>query len=107
MPVDITLDSVDRIYRNDTVGELLYIALHGDYKYGELKNTTTELDTQNGIFIEALIHETTNHDMIVMGYSGRDKSFNDPLLTLYFKNKVLANCFGVDMGQNHIQRLKN
>ena len=85
VPVEITLDSVDRIYRNDTVGELLYIALHGDYKYGELKNTTTVLDTQNGTFIEALIHETTNHDMIVMGYSGRDKSLMTALNTVFQK----------------------
>lgn len=51
-PIEITLESVERIYRNDVKGELLCIALHGDYKYGELKNTTDELDTQNEIFLK-------------------------------------------------------
>lgn len=39
IPVDITAKTSDRIYRGDVDGELLCIALHGDYKYGDLKNT--------------------------------------------------------------------
>ncbi|MDR2408454.1 MAG: SIR2 family protein [Bacteroidales bacterium] len=74
VPVEITLESQDRIYRTDTKNELLCITLHGDYKYGELKNTMLELDTQNSIFMNALKHELSLHNLIVIGYSGRDKS---------------------------------
>lgn len=85
-PIEITLESVERIYRNDVKGELLCIALHGDYKYGELKNTTDELDTQNEIFSKAISHELVNHDLIVLGYSGRDKSLMETLKKAYSIN---------------------
>lgn len=82
-PIEITLESVERIYRNEVKGELLCIALHGDYKYGELKNTTGELDTQNEVFSSAISHELVNHDLIVLGYSGRDKSLMGALKKAY------------------------
>lgn len=82
-PIEITLESVDRIYRNETANELLCIALHGDYKYGELKNTESELDLQNDTLIRALRHELMNHDLIVLGYSGRDKSLMAALSESY------------------------
>ncbi len=82
-PIEITLESVERIYRNDVKGELLCIALHGDYKYGKLKNTTEELDTQNEVFSRAINYELVNHDLIVLGYSGRDKSLMDALKKAY------------------------
>ena len=82
-PIEITLESVDRIYRNEVKGELLCIALHGDYKYGKLKNTTGELDTQNEVFSKAISHELVNHDLIVLGYSGRDKSLMSALKKAY------------------------
>ena len=37
--VEAGLDSVHRI-RRPTLGELLHVALHGDYRYDALKNTT-------------------------------------------------------------------
>ncbi len=46
-PIEVTAETSDRIYRGDADGEVLCIALHGDYKYGALKNTTSELDSQN------------------------------------------------------------
>lgn len=85
-PIEITLESVDRIYRNDTSKELLYIALHGDYKYGELKNTAKELDSQNDKLIQALKRELANHDLIVLGYSGRDKSLMAALHSAFTEN---------------------
>lgn len=51
------MESQDRIFRNDTDKELLCIALHGDYKYGPLKNTETELDNQSDVLVKALSHE--------------------------------------------------
>lgn len=85
-PIEVTLESVDRIYRNDVSGELLCVAIHGDYKYGKLKNTVEELDSQNDIFAEAITHELKNHDLIILGYSGRDKSLMESLQKAYQTN---------------------
>ncbi len=82
-PIEVSLDTADRIYRGDVAGELLCISLHGDFKYGSLKNTATELDSQNDTMVNALIHELTNRDLIVIGYSGRDKSLMTALATAY------------------------
>lgn len=83
VPVEITAGTSDRIYRGDADKELLCIALHGDYKYGALKNTEKELDSQDGELVKALLHELTNRDLIVMGYSGRDQSLMNALQQVY------------------------
>ena len=62
---------------------MLCVDLHGDYKYGDLKNTVQELDTQNGELVKALRHELTNRDLIVFGYSGRDASLMQALTQVY------------------------
>ena len=59
------------------------VALHGDYKYGALKNTEQELDSQDGELVKALRHELTNRDLIVFGYSGRDQSLMQALTQVY------------------------
>ncbi|MDR1003228.1 MAG: SIR2 family protein [Oscillospiraceae bacterium] len=82
-PIEITAETSDRIYRGDVDRELLCIALHGDYKYGALKNTVSELDSQNDIFIRTLTHELTDRDLIIIGYSGRDKSLMNALNAAY------------------------
>ena len=83
VPVEITTETSDRIYRGDVDKELLCIALHGDYKYGALKNTERELDSQDGELVKALLHELTNRDLIVIGYSGRDQSLMNSLQQVY------------------------
>ena len=83
LPIEITLESQERIYRTDVVKELLCIALHGNYKYGKLKNTANELDSQDDILVKALKHEAHNRNFIVMGYSGRDKSLMDAIKNAY------------------------
>lgn len=82
-PIEISVDTADRIYRGDVDRELLCIALHGDYKYGSMKNTATELDSQNNTLVNALKHELTNRSLIVMGYSGRDISLMNALSATY------------------------
>ena len=72
VPIEVTLESQDRIFRNDTDKELLCVALHGNYKYGPLKNTETELDNQSDVLVKALSHEIEKRNFIVLGYSGRD-----------------------------------
>lgn len=83
VPIEITAQTTDRLYRGDVDGELLCVALHGDYKYGDLKNTEQELDTQDGELVKALRHELTNRDLIVFGYSGRDASLMRALAQVY------------------------
>ena len=73
-PISINLDNAQRIYRTQNKKELLYISLHGDYKYSRLKNTTTELDSQESVFIEVLKHYFVDKNLVVIGYSGRDQS---------------------------------
>ena len=83
VPIEITADTSDRLYRNRASQELMCIELHGDYKYGSLKNTSNELDSQEKSFVKALLHELTNQDLIVFGYSGRDRSLMKVLETVY------------------------
>lgn len=82
-PIEITLDCPERIYRNENKNELLYIALHGDYKYDMLKNTNKELDTQNELFSSTLSRYLVDKNLIVCGYSGRDKSLMQTLKNVY------------------------
>lgn len=82
-PVEVTLESQKRIYRSDVDKELLCVALHGDYKYGALKNTMSELDSQSDVLIKALQYELAKRNLIVIGYSGRDKSLMAALSDAY------------------------
>ena len=82
-PIEITAETAERIYRSDVDGELLCIALHGDYKYGSLKNTSEELDSQNDIFVSALRQELADRELIVLGFSGRAKSLMTALHKAY------------------------
>lgn len=83
VPIEITSETSERIYRDDVDQELLCIALHGDYKYGSLKNTENELDAQDGELEKALLHQLQNRDLIVIGYSGRDHSVMNALRKVY------------------------
>lgn len=84
-PIEITLDNSERIFRNQSSKELLTIALHGDYKFTTLKNTEKELDNQNDTFKERLSSYHIDKNLIVIGYSGRDKSLMDALLCAFSK----------------------
>lgn len=83
LPVDMTLDTVERIFRAENSKELLIVKLHGDYKYGALKNTDAELEKQDETFRERLIEYVTNKHLIVTGYSGRDQSVMEALTAAY------------------------
>lgn len=78
-PIEINLDNVERIHRTQSSKELLTIALHGDYKFSTLKNTSLELDAQDCIFKEHLSSYHLDKNLIVLGYSGRDKSLMNAL----------------------------
>jgi len=84
-PIEINLDNVDRIYRNQSSKELLSIALHGDYKFTTLKNTEKELDSQNVVFAEHLSNYHIDKNLVIIGYSGRDKSLMAALRNAFTK----------------------
>ncbi|MBN8707329.1 MAG: SIR2 family protein [Bacteroidetes bacterium] len=82
-PVSISLANSEYIHRASSDSELLCVALHGDFKYGPLKNTTNELDTQQDTFVSALKKHLYDKHLIVMGYSGRDRSLMNALKKAY------------------------
>ena len=86
VPIEVTLETKDRVFRTDVKNEILCVALHGDYKYGALKNTAKELDSQSKTLITALKHETYNRNFIVLGYSGRDKSLMAAIEKAYMES---------------------
>ncbi len=84
--IEITLDSVKRLnQRSQNRSELPVIKLHGDFKYGELKNTEKELLNQDETFRTKLIDYLQDKNLIVIGYSGRDASLMTALKEAYSK----------------------
>jgi NAD-dependent SIR2 family protein deacetylase len=81
--IDITLDCVDRIFRPMNHAELLHISLHGDYRHSRLKNTSKELQKQDETFLGKFIEYINDKHLLVIGYSGRDKSLMDALKQSY------------------------
>ena len=85
-PIEVGLDSQQRLSRSRAPGELLCVSLHGDYRYDDLKNTAEELQAQEATLRKALIEETRTTPLVVVGYSGRDKSIMDALRVAYTEN---------------------
>ncbi|AXT62643.1 hypothetical protein D1816_20555 [Aquimarina sp. AD10] len=84
--IDIALDSVQRInQRAQNSNELPVVKLHGDFKYGELKNTSEELQKQDETFRNKLIEYLGDKHLIILGYSGRDESLMNTLKDAYSK----------------------
>ena len=84
--IEIGLDSVDRInQRTQNRTELPIIKLHGDFKYGDLKNTNEELQEQDETFRQKFIEYLGDKHLIVLGYSGRDSSLMQTLKDAYSK----------------------
>lgn len=105
-PIEITLDTSDRTDRPDTKNELPCIALHGDFKFGPLKNTCNELDAQDVTFTELLSHHLYDKHLIVSGYSGRDQSLMRVLKQAYSK-KGSGILFWCGYGDNFGPEIEN
>ena len=73
-PLEIGIDSQQRITRKPEQGEVLCVSLHGDYRYDELKNTSEEVQNQEVELRGALVEDVKSMPFIVVGYSGRDQS---------------------------------
>lgn len=82
-PIEIGIDTQERVFRPINDSELLCVSLHGDYRYDKLKNTSDELQQQEGALRRALIDELRHRSLIVCGYSGRDQSIMESLHASY------------------------
>ena len=83
---EVTLETKDYFTSQQCKNNLLYVPLHGDYLQNQLKNTSSELAFQEDVHVDGLIHHLTDTNLVVVGYSGRDKSLMNAL------KKVLAVC---------------
>src|SRR5439155_11624470 len=63
---------------NDALRPLLG-KLHGDYMHRRLKNTRPELQEQDATLRGALVDMCTHSGLVVVGYSGRDRSVMEAL----------------------------
>ena len=84
---EIALDSSTRILEiqeGDKCGYL--VALHGDYRYDRLQNTTSETQALNNELCAALIARVAKQPLIVIGYGGRDESIMHALETAVCTN---------------------
>lgn len=82
-PIPISLTNANYIHRVIGNNELLSVSLHGDFKFGPLKNTSNELDTQHVAFVSALKKHLYDKHLVVIGYSGRDISLMNALKEAY------------------------
>ncbi len=81
--IEVGLDTRGRLPRRVRSGELLCVALHGDYRYDHLRNTPSELQHQDEKLRSSLVEWITDRPLIVAGYSGRDDSVMDTLEAAY------------------------
>jgi len=81
--IEVGLDTTDRIERPPNRDELVHVALHGDYRYDRLKNTEEEIREQDERLRQHLIDRLRDHNLIVVGYSGRDESVMTTLRQAY------------------------
>jgi hypothetical protein len=81
--IEVGIDSQHRIALVPASGDLRVVSLHGDYRYDELKNTATELQSQEAELHKELVADLRDHDLIVIGYSGRDTSLMSALMGAY------------------------
>jgi hypothetical protein len=77
------MDAQHRVLVPSGRGVLRVVSLHGDYRYGQLKNTEAELQEQEAQLRQALVHDLKDHDLLVIGYSGRDRSLMNALHEAY------------------------
>jgi hypothetical protein len=84
--ISVGIDSAIRVLRPPVSGEIRVVSLHGDFRYDALKNTTQELRTQEAALEVGLLTELSTHDLVVVGYSGRDESLMSVLQTAFARD---------------------
>ncbi|MDR9837644.1 SIR2 family protein [Herbaspirillum huttiense] len=69
------IDSAERAQRCLEESDWPLVAkLHGDYKSSKIKNTNSELETQDEQMRRVLVSASQRFGLVVVGYSGRDAS---------------------------------
>ena len=106
IPIEVTLDNAERALRNQSTKELITIALHGDYKFKTLKNTSSELDSQNETFVDHLSNYHIDKNLIIIGYSGRDQSLMSAILSA-FQRKGSGRLYWCGYGRNISEEVRN
>lgn len=81
--VEVGDDSAARLHRARTASGFLHVALHGDFRYDALRNTPEELREQNALLEADLVDTLADTTLIVVGYSGRDRSVMRALARAY------------------------
>ncbi len=106
---EVTIETSNLIHMPMRRRDCFHIALHGDYKYEKLKNTGRELDQQQEDFRVALRIHLYNKHLIVMGYSGRDRSLMDAIENAYLQEErgrgILYWCSHGDCVSEEVDRL--
>ena len=92
-PVEVGIDSKERIFRQPERNELMCVSLHGDYRYDPLKNTSKELQAQEIELKNALISTLKTHSLVIIGYSGRDSSVMNAIRTAVFQEDAMGKIF--------------
>lgn len=92
-PVEVGFDCRERVFRQPERNELVCTSLHGDYRYDPLKNTSKELQSQEAKLKDALIFTLKTHSLVVIGYSGRDRSIMDANRTAILQDDVKGKVF--------------
>lgn len=82
-PIEVGLECTNRVVRAERSGEVPCVALHGDYRYDALRNTDEELQRLDAELRKTLVDRAVNAPLIVLGYSGRDRSIMDALASSY------------------------
>lgn len=83
MAHETSITDQDSIFEISTRNKFYHVSLHGDYRYSKLKNTEAELYQQESAFIDAMSSYFRDKHLVVMGYSGRDKSLMSALKSVY------------------------
>jgi hypothetical protein len=81
--LELGIDTQRRVLLVSDAGDLRVVSLHGDYRYDALKNTKLELQSQEAELKKELIIELRDHDLLVLGYSGRDGSLMEAMAEAY------------------------
>ncbi|MBS0151027.1 MAG: SIR2 family protein [Nitrospira sp.] len=72
---EIGLDSLQRLCGVQEIEHCSYlVALHGDYRYDLLRNTSAETQRLNQELCDALVTRVRQQPVVVVGYGGRDQS---------------------------------
>lgn len=104
--VNVNINTANLIYSQPYSEDLLYVALHGDYKFTKLKNTSTELDSQVEVFEQSLQNHLSSNSLVVIGYSGRDKSLMNTLKKA-FSQPGSGKLFWLGYGDNMTDSVKD